>query len=595
MHLKKFYTRPAKYFDPIIFRDGINYVYGYREKPKTPDDKSTLNNLGKSTFLDLIDFTLGSEFKKRRNPRLYTAFEKGFLDDLVIYLEFESGDDLYTVKRSFEKPNKVELKINNGRYKEYNITEYRTILSDLTFAKDNYRGYYSSDWFRRLLSFYITILKNNKKEYPDPFLYLEKTPELELLQYHLFLLNIDNRLVHDLFLKVDERDDKQKLVRAAVNNFISIHNLTSIGAVENKINHIKTEVEELQDKIRAYKLASSQKINADKAGELSKEINKLTFENFTHQQKIDTYNDSLKNDLSIRLSSIEDLYNEFQEMLGTKIKKELEEVVAFRKNLISSRRGFIESEIELLRKSINENKRIVEDLDNMRAEIFRILSTANAVKNISDSNTVLVNKEKDISNLEGQIKTYTVYSRQVSDLQQEISKLDSKIIDFRESIRNTENEFYKVFNSIYQQLYPAKNNASIFSFSIDSNSKVKSKLKIEILNDPEKHGKGKNRSRTLVYNLAVLFYSIHKNYNAPRFLIHDGVFDGIDKMQFVNVVKLLEEQVEKGIKFQYILALNEEGDFTGKIDPDKIAEHEKIKSEAIIRLTPANPLFKARF
>ncbi|MDD5608485.1 MAG: DUF2326 domain-containing protein [Ignavibacterium sp.] len=594
MYLRKFYTRPAKYFSDIIFKDGINYIYGYRDQPSVKG-KDSLNNIGKSSFLEMIDFALGSEFSKDKNPRLFTAYEEGYLKGLTAYLEFESNNEYYIVRRSFDDARNVDLKTNKGKYKEYPLKDFQSALCDIIFAREDYPGFYSSDWLRRLLAFYITILKINRKEYPDPFSYLEYTSELQLLQYHLFLLNIDNRLIYNLNVKVDEIDEKKKLVNTAVNNFISVHQLKTPSDVEEKINQIKTEVEEIREKIKAYKLASSQKLNAEKANELTKLINKLSFENFSFQKKIDTYKESLTNNLSIRLSTVENIYNDFQELLGTKIRKELEDVVKFRKNLIASRKDFILEEIEKLKKEIDDNKLRIDELDDERAEIFRILSTASAVKNLADANALIVSKEKEASNLEGQIRTYTVYSKQVSDLQQEVSKIESNIIELRDKIRNIELEFYKVFSSVYQELYPAKKGTSLFSFSINSKPNVKAKLKIDILNDPAKFGKGKNRGRTLIYSLSVLFYSIIKNYNAPRFLIHDGVFDGIDKLHFVDVIKFLNKQLEKGFKFQYIVTLIEEGVLTDKLDPEKVAAHEKIIDEAILLLTPDKPLFRKHY
>ena len=151
---------------------------------------------------------------------------------------------------------------------------------------------------------------------------------------------------------MDEIDEKKKLVNTAVNNFVTVHQLKTVSDVENKIKQIKTEVEEIREKIKAYKLASSQKLNTEKANELTKLINKLSFENFSFQKKIDTYNESLTNNLSIRLSTVENIYNDFQELLGTKIKKELEDVVKFRKNLIASRKDLYSEEIDKLKKEI---------------------------------------------------------------------------------------------------------------------------------------------------------------------------------------------------------------------------------------------------
>ena len=92
-----------------------------------------------------------------------------------------------------------------------------------------------------------------------------------------------------------------------------------------------------------------------------------------------------------------------------------------------------------------------------------------------------------------------------------------------------------------------------------------------------------------------MFYSINKNYNAPRFLIHDGIFDGVDKLHFVDVIKFLNKQLDKNYKFQYIVTLIEEGVLTDKLDPEKVAAHEKIIDEAILLLTPDKPLFKEHY
>ncbi|HCY76482.1 MAG TPA: hypothetical protein DHV28_11225 [Ignavibacteriales bacterium] len=595
MYLRRFYTRPVKFFKDITFKDGINYIYAYRDEQSKSKNKNSLNNLGKSSFLDLIDFTLGADFLTDKNSRLYSAYELGFLKDITVYLEFDVNNSAYTIKRSFDSSNTVELKLGNSKYKEFSLIDFRSELSDIIFSREDYAGFYSNEWLRRLLSFYITILKTKKKEYPDPFSYLEFTNELQLLQYHLFLLNIDNRLIYKLSNKVVEIDEKKKLVNAAVKNFISAHQLKTISDVEDRIKQIKNEIEEIREKVKSYKLASSNKYNAERAIELTKKINNLSFENFSHQKKIETYNESLSTNLSIRLSTVEEIYNEYVQLLGKKIRTVLEEAKEFRKNLVRSRKDFILDEIEQLQKEIETNNTKIDALDSQRAEIYRILSTASAVKNLSDANALIINKEREAGNLEGQINTYTVYSKQVSDLHRDVNKIESDIIEFREKIRDVEFEFYKIFNSIYQEFYPLKKDASTFSFSIVNSSKVKSKFKIDILKNPERHGKARNRARTLIYSFAVLFYSMIKNYNAPRFLIHDGIFDGVDKIHFVDVIKLVKKHLSPNFKFQYIVTLIEEGVLTDKLDPERLAEHNKIIKEAILLLTPDKPLFKKSY
>lgn len=593
MFLRKFYTKPAKYFDTIKFVDGLNYVYGYRDKSVQPGQKDSINNIGKSTFLDLIDFALLSDYTANNNPRLHGAYEEGFLTDLTVFLEFETEGDYYTISRNFDKPLLCNLSSKSFIKENQSIIDIRKLLCDIIFEKENYQGYYSSDWYRRLIAFYIKILKPKRREYPDPISYLEFTSEAELLQYHLFLLNLNNRLAHrnnEVLLNIKE---KRKLVSSASKNFVSAYNFKDMSDIESKINQIRSEITELKEKINAFRLASSQQINADKANGLTKEINKLSFENFSNQKKIDTYSESLSTNLSIRLSTVESIYSDLNELLASNVKKSLEDAVKFRKQLISSRKDFIVEEINKLKENIKLNQLKIDEHDKNRAEIFRILSTANAIKNLSDAYTLIESKEKEASNLEGQIKLYTLYTKELSDLQKEESNIESQIIEFRDSIRSVEQELYKIFSFIYKQLYPSTEESNIFSFSI--NTKSPSKFKINILHNNERHGKGKNHGRTLLYDISVILYSIQQAYKAPRFLIHDGIFDGVDKVHFVDVVKLVNTEIEKGNKFQYIISLNEEGVLGDKFDPGRVAAHEKIIEEAILKLTPDRLLFSKKF
>lgn len=593
MFLRKFYTIPAKYFDTIKFVDGLNYVYGYRDKSVQPGQKDSINNIGKSTFLDLIDFALLSDFSANNNPRLFGASEDGLLSDLTVFLEFESEDNYYIISRNFDKPLLCSLLSKSFTKENQSIIDIRKLLCDIIFERENYQGYYSSDWYRRLISFYIKILKPKRREYPDPIDYLEFKNQAELIQYHLFLLNINNRLAHrnnEVLLNINE---KRKLVSSTSKNFVSAYNFKNTSDIESKINQIRSEITELKEKINAFRLASSQQINADKANELTKEINKLSFENYSNQKKIDTYADSLSTNLSIRLSTVENIYNDLNQLLASNIRKSLEEAAKFRKQLISSRKDFIVEEINKLKKDIKLNQLKIDEHDKKRAEIFRILSTANAIKNLSDAYTLIESKEKEASNLEGQIKLYTLYTKELSDLQQEESNIESQIIEFRESIRLVEQQLYKVFSFIYKQLYPSTKESNIFSFSI--NTKSPSKFKINILHNNERHGKGKNHGRTLLYDISVILYSIQQSYKAPRFLIHDGIFDGVDKVHFVDVVKLVNAEIEKGNKFQYIISLNEEGVLGDKFDPGRVAAHEKIIEESILKLTHDSKLFKINF
>jgi len=85
MILKKIYTEPPT-FEPVEFKLGMNFIYG---KKKSTDSKKSLNSIGKSTFLDLLDFALLSNYNAS-SKRLYAAYNKGLLKNKSQSLIFKS-------------------------------------------------------------------------------------------------------------------------------------------------------------------------------------------------------------------------------------------------------------------------------------------------------------------------------------------------------------------------------------------------------------------------------------------------------------------------------------------------------------------------
>ena len=87
-----------------------------------------------------------------------------------------------------------------------------------------------------------------------------------------------------------------------------------------------------------------------------------------------------------------------------------------------------------------------------------------------------------------------------------------------------------------------------------------------------------------------MFNMINNELGGPRFLVHDGVFDGMDRSHFVNLYKFLQEDA-KAAKFQYIFTLNEEGElnsaFGGGAEEVSVS---RLVDEAILVLTPKKTL-----
>ena len=106
---------------------------------------------------------------------------------------------------------------------------------------------------------------------------------------------------------------------------------------------------------------------------------------------------------------------------------------------------------------------------------------------------------------------------------------------------------------------------------------------------PADNSKANNQGRTLIYDLMLMLNMIKKDLRGPRFLIHDGVFDGMDKSHFVNLYKFLHEDA-RASKFQYIFTLNEEGELNKAFGATEEVSVERLRNEAILVLTPKRKL-----
>ncbi len=348
MYLKKIYTEPLT-FEPVEFKPGINFIYGKKEK--STDSKKSLNNIGKSTFLDLIDFALLSNFSSF-NKRLYSAYKKGLLKNKRLILEFEIENQTYIINRSFDEPNNNILFGKKGQKQApFTLSELKVELCDLIFKRKDYNGYDSNTWLRKLIPFYLKIHKYKKESFVDPIKYIKELTETELNQYHLFLMNINNDIAYRNYKYQSDLKKIKPAIQGIKAFFEEKYDLNLSenrqAIITSQIYKLEKEVNELKEIINTFQLHKNYEIDENEANLLTKQIKKLWFLNYNDKKRIESYNNSLKfEDVNIQTWRIERLYSEFNELLGTKIKKTLDEAISFKKELIYSRKEFLNEEIE---------------------------------------------------------------------------------------------------------------------------------------------------------------------------------------------------------------------------------------------------------
>ena len=585
MFLKKLYSEPPTLFQLVEFKNGINFIFGKKDTAK--DTKDSLNSIGKTTLLDLIDFCLLSDFSKK-NTRLYKEIKR--LTNHKIVLEFEIQSIHYLIKRTVDKPRDIEFGLFSETPKVIQIDDLKEKLFGLIFDNPDYRGKLDSSWYRKLMLFFLKIHKRQRGQFLDPIKYLssEIGKEIELNQYHFFLLGIDNTLLcrnYDAQQGVSERNTAIREVKRLVENHYQI----DIKNVDSEINRLERRIKKIKKIIESFQLAEQYDDVEAQANLLTRQIKELSAQNFWDNKKIETYQESyeLKDILDTRkINQIKKLYNEASLLLGEKIGKPLVEAIQFRKQLALSREEFLSDEINALQTEIERRREKIKKWDEERAKLFLFLDSKEALKDLTGAFYNLAETKTKLSDLEGKVKTYHDLLKEKADWELKDKEINKGILEYVDVIKPQISSFYEIMSSVYNDIYPK--NQDNLSFGVSPKPLANAKLSINI-NFDDGESKGQNRGRTLVYDIAVLLHTIKKNINCPRFLIHDGLFDGMDKAHFIELYNFIENTLSQGKKFQYIITLNEEGTLNQNFggDFEKI-NADKIEKEAIAVLTPAN-------
>lgn len=589
MILQKIYSSPEWLFRAVSFKKGVNIIYANKT-----DKSSETNWSWKSLLLNLIDFCLLSDSWVKHISALRDNFIEA--SNHSICLEFIIEGKEYYIERPMKNSNKDilfwekwhTLTSYNLNVKNTKDSELSLILCDLIFKRDGYEWIYSNEWLRRLLPFFIKKQENpaTSMKFSDPIKYSGYMPEI--MQYHLFFLNLDNTLLHKNF----QLEDKKKNLKWAVSE-IEVYlktnfSVKNISDVDNKLDNLRIDKNSYEKNLDDLKLGSNYKDASNELNQITKKIKQHILDNHIDNHTLENYADNIDQKITIQTWRVDKLYAEVNSLLDWKIKKSLDSAKAFREKLGESRKNFLTEEINRLESITKKRDKEIIEMETEKNNLIKFLKAKDFVEDIGEAYEQLSNKKVDISKIESQTKLYKDLSTQLAELQTELSQIYTWINKYLNSIESEISNIRILLKNIYKKLYSWQVDEIDFVFSPKEKLKAKVDLKIEISKDLSFW---KNRWRILLYDLMILIKSIQDWYKLPRFLIHDGIFDGVDKTQMINTCDYLTE-LSSWFDFQYIFTLNEDWD----LDEDKFWNSdywtsEWIEEKAIIILSSTDNLF----
>ena len=441
MILLRLYSEPEGLFDKVEFKQGFNIIYGKKDSEKEP--KSSLNSIGKSTFLDLLDFCLLCSFNATHNARLFAA--KDIMSGYNIVLEFRINEKKYIIKRTVDEKQILFGEKDTNNLKHFELEELKQILSDLIFYRENYEGDFNRKWFRNLITFYLKIQKFKKDNFSDPIQYLKGKTEIETNIYQLYLLGINNFFSNEVFKSNVDLKKLLPAIREIEKLLTEKYKLNDLSGTNQNINKLKYEINKLEISISNFQLNEEYEDVEKKANILTQTIKDKWFQNFSDKNKIEAYQESFDIPDRINTVKIKNIYKELSEKFAIQVKKTLDEAILFRKQLSQNRRNFLQEEIDNLTTEIHSREKQIVELEKERAECFNFLANEKAIKDLTGAFNILSDKKSKLSDLESNTKILNDLLSEKKQIETKLKETDSKIFEFINNIKDSISKLYNLF------------------------------------------------------------------------------------------------------------------------------------------------------
>ncbi len=576
--------------DAVPFHNGINIILG-----KYSEDKEArgINGIGKSTLVRLVDFTLLSgKAEKRFSQKKYDFLRD---EEHTITLEFEIQEQKYFIKRSFVDTKKVFFGKRPDLLDEYEKSEMPKVLEGIFFPTESNEVFFEGKRYGTLMEFFVKDdLQNQQRADPLNFVSYNANASEKAL-YNFYLLNLPTKTLLKYNEVSSEYENYSKTVKT-LSEKIKADTGKDIQEFRTERLKIEKDITTLENSLKEYNFLANHAEIEQKLNHVISEINDHSIIYHNTNRKLEKLKSSYSDVSTIDLDKIQKLYNETLSTFGNFVKKSLDEVIDFKKQLLANRNKYLLEEEKKLQTIINQTFKQLEKLEKNRSELFSLLKERGALDRIESTYEKLVN-EKTL------LERNTSIVREIDDIEEILGNSNIVIAELKRDIvseLNKQQTYLDELRLLFQQILEnaiyldEEFDNSYFNITLNSTSprnQLPFKISLEI---PKADALGQERLKIVAYDLMVFLKSRIDKRNFPDFLVHDGVFHAISNKTISNVLNYMFQKSNELHNFQYLLTFNEDeinlsGDENkfGKVDfiwsKQVIAEYSDTEQQTIFK------------
>ncbi|GAB6888940.1 DUF2326 domain-containing protein [Desulfothermus okinawensis JCM 13304] len=580
IRLKRLYSETGL-FDEVKFKEGLNIILG-----KYSSTQKEINGIGKSTLIRLVDYCLLSQTAKNKFFNVKTF---PFLDSHNVVLEFYMQNEIYFIKRWFNKKEILFGKMGTTDVHEYSEKELKSVLADIFFKAYN-NTYYENKWFRSLIKFFIKDdLNHQVRKVPYNFLHPNITKNL-IIVYNSYLMGLPNKNLYQLEMLKRKLQESKKIQNRMIEG-LEKETGKHFHEIKSELREIKEKIQTLENAIKDYNFINTYKDMEDRIGYLTNKISKKLLEIQKIQRKLDSIQESYAVNVEVDIKESTKFYSMLNAQLGAFLKKNLEEVIKFRKAIANNRKKYLAERERELKDKLNELWKDYYELEEERKKLYKILDTKGRFDIIKEAYKKLLEEGTAFQYIENIIK-------QIDGLSEEILRIEKEMSDLHFTIVKELKEYSEKINNLGMSFRETVKNCTATSegsyLAIEYTNKKENPVDIRV-DIPKSLSYGRERLKILVYDLTIFKEILNHRGTMPHFLIHDGVLHGIDLKTKIRILNYIFELLKKSNnQAQYIITLNE-GDVMSEYEEEKLSFNLNEHIIIIYEDNPQKMIFKIEF
>jgi len=544
----------------IPLKKGLNLIYGERSDGST--ERDTCNSLGKSSFLQVIDFCLGAN----ADPKLRPA--KGLLP--IAYLngwEFSITLDLFGTEvkaiRLADAPENIYVEGDVSRWPvapDISVEPPEGGAVRHSFALENWRLLLGAAFFslpvgndvanttqpdppsyRQLFAYF------NRKNFTEAENPTGKSKKTAIDKSMAYLLNLDWAFVSKTVKLEQEGKDAN-----AVLNGIKVRQKEwglTMPQLKKYCRENQSALAEKKQALESFRVDSQYHDKEMEADRLTSQLSTLRSRLVSNRRGLTAAKSAAEKDHS-PLETLHQMYEEVGVIFPSEVISTLEATEAFHRKVTENRQSFLRAEITRLRRQIRSDEENARLLDERKSELLKHLSASGA---LDEYKRLQGEYESMLEDLAIKAKCISEFD-QSTDIVNEVKEGKKSVFEeSKEHFEHSTAELSQVetlFAKITKRLYTSPGSLGI------KFGKEKKKAGFTFsASIPPTGGQGGDKMCSFCVDLTLLARQAAIGHNID-FLLHDGeILTSIEKRQRKTALILIDE-IAREHNLQYITGIN---------------------------------------